>query len=50
MRAKSVKYVAIKRDNMVKSEHERHYYQLISRVRRIIGTRSPRSKSSEQDS
>jgi len=39
MRAKGVEYIAIKRDNMVKSEHERHYYQLISRIRRVIETR-----------
>jgi len=37
MRAKGD--VAIKRNNMVKSEHERLYYQLLSKVRRIIETR-----------
>jgi hypothetical protein len=39
MKAKGVEYVAIKRDNMVKSEDEKLYYQLLSRVRRIIETR-----------
>jgi hypothetical protein len=39
MRDKNVGYVAIKRDNMIKSEDEKLYYQLLSRLRRIIETR-----------
>jgi hypothetical protein len=36
MRTKSVEYIAIKRDNMIESEDEKLYYQLLSRVERII--------------
>jgi hypothetical protein len=39
MNAKGMEYVTVKRDNIVKSKHKRHYYQLLSRVRRIIETR-----------
>jgi len=39
MNVKGMEYVTVKRDNIVKSEHKRHYYQLLSRVRRIIETR-----------
>jgi hypothetical protein len=39
MKAKGVEYVAIKRDNMVKSEDEKLYYQLLSRVRRRANPR-----------
>jgi hypothetical protein len=34
-----VEYVAIKRDNMMKSEEEKPYYQLLSRVKGIIEMR-----------
>ena len=39
MRAKGVEYIAIKRDNMIKSEEEKAYYRVLSRIRRIIETR-----------
>jgi hypothetical protein len=39
MRAKGVEYVAIKRDNMIRSEDERAHYRILSRIRRIIETR-----------
>lgn len=34
-----MEYVAIKRDNMIRSEDERSHYRILSRVRRIIETR-----------
>jgi len=34
-----VEYVAIKRDNMIRSEDERAHYRILSRIRRIIETR-----------
>jgi hypothetical protein len=39
MRGGGVEYVAIKRDNMMRSEDERSHYRILSRVRRIIETR-----------
>jgi hypothetical protein len=39
MRSKGVKYIAIKRDNMIKTKEESLYYKLLSRARRIIETR-----------
>jgi hypothetical protein len=39
MRGGGVEYVAIKRDNMIRSEDERSHYRILSRVRRIIETR-----------
>jgi hypothetical protein len=39
MRGGGVEYVAIKRDNMIRSEDERSHYRILSRMRRIIKTR-----------
>jgi hypothetical protein len=39
MRSKGVEYIAIKRDNMIKTREESLYYKLLSRARRIIETR-----------
>jgi len=34
-----VGYVAVKRDNMIRSGDERTYYRILSRIRRIIETK-----------
>jgi aspartate/tyrosine/aromatic aminotransferase len=39
MRAKGVEYVAVKRDNMVRSDNERTYHRILSRIEKIIETR-----------
>jgi hypothetical protein len=38
MERKGVEYIAIKRENMVKSEEEKVYYRILSRIRRMIET------------
>jgi hypothetical protein len=38
MGRKGVEYIAIKRENMVKSEEEKVYYRILSRIRRMIET------------
>jgi len=39
MRSEGVDYMAIKRDNMVKSDEEKIHCRVLSRIRRIIETR-----------
>jgi hypothetical protein len=38
MGRKGVEYIAIKRENMVKSEEEKVYHRILSRIRRMIET------------
>ena len=39
MRERGIRYTAIKRRNMIKSEKERLHYEALSRLRKIVETR-----------
>jgi len=38
MKNKGIEYIAIKRENMIKSNDEKEYYKFLSKLRRIIET------------